>query len=148
MGGKREAGETKSPSKGTEWGSELGSDPKASASDNFFKLFSEKKSVPKPLLFPVGQQLKKKKKKERNERKKEMKEMKERKKKKERKRKKERKKKICLHGDAGSIPGREDPLQKEMAIPHSSFLAWETSRTEEPGGLQSMGSQKSDMIYD
>ena len=82
------------------------------------------------------------------ERKKEMKEMKERKKEKERKRKKERKKKICLHGDAGSIPGREDPLQKEMAIPHSSFLAWETSRTEEPGGLQSMGSQKSDMIYD
>ena len=94
MGGKREAGETKSPSKGTEWGSELGSDPKASASDNFFKLFSEKKSVPKPLLFPVGQQLKKKKKKKerKKERKKEMKEMKERKRKKEKERKKERKK--------------------------------------------------------
>ena len=34
--------------------------------------------------------------------------------------------------------GREDPLQKEMAT-HSNTLAWEISRTEEPGGLQSMG---------
>ena len=30
--------------------------------------------------------------------------------------------------------GREDPLEKEMAI-HSSILAWETPWTEEPGGL-------------
>ena len=38
--------------------------------------------------------------------------------------------------------GQEDPLEKEMAI-HSSILAWEIPRTEEPGGLQSMGLQKS-----
>ena len=38
--------------------------------------------------------------------------------------------------------GREDPLEKEMAT-HSSILAWEIPWTEEPGGLQSMGSQKS-----
>ena len=31
--------------------------------------------------------------------------------------------------------GQEDPLQKEMAT-HSSILAWETPRTEEPGRLQ------------
>ena len=30
--------------------------------------------------------------------------------------------------------GREDPLEKEMAV-HSSILAWEIPRTEEPGGL-------------
>ena len=38
--------------------------------------------------------------------------------------------------------GREDPLEKEMTT-HSSILAWEIPWTEEPGGLQSMGSQKS-----
>ena len=32
-------------------------------------------------------------------------------------------------GDLGSIPGREDPLKKEMVI-HSSILAWETPWTE------------------
>ena len=37
--------------------------------------------------------------------------------------------------------GREDPLEKEMAI-HSSILAWEIPWTEKPGGLQSMGSQR------
>ena len=37
--------------------------------------------------------------------------------------------------------GQGDPLQEEMAT-HSSILAWETPRTEEPGGLQSMGSQR------
>ena len=37
---------------------------------------------------------------------------------------------------------QEDPLEKEMAT-HSSILAWEIPRTEEPGGLQSMGSQES-----
>ena len=36
--------------------------------------------------------------------------------------------------------GREDLLEKEMS-PHSSLLAWEIPRTEEPGGLQSMGLQ-------
>ena len=42
--------------------------------------------------------------------------------------------------------GREDPLEKEMAT-HSSILAWEIPRTEEPGGLQSMvcREKKSDM---
>ena len=39
--------------------------------------------------------------------------------------------------------GQEDPLEKEMAT-HSSILAWRILRTEEPGRLQSMGSQKSD----
>ena len=39
--------------------------------------------------------------------------------------------------------GWEDPLQKETAT-HSSVLAWRIPWTEEPGGLQSMGSQESD----
>ena len=38
--------------------------------------------------------------------------------------------------------GQEDPLEKEMTT-YSSILAWEISRAEEPGGQQSMGSQKS-----
>ena len=37
--------------------------------------------------------------------------------------------------------GREDLLEKEMAT-HSSILAWRIPWTEEPGGLQSMGSQR------
>ena len=37
--------------------------------------------------------------------------------------------------------GWEDPLEKEMAT-HSSILAWRILWTEEPGGLQSMGSQR------
>ena len=37
--------------------------------------------------------------------------------------------------------GGEDPLEKEMAA-HSSIFAWEVPWTEEPGGLQSMGSQR------
>ena len=36
---------------------------------------------------------------------------------------------------------REDPLEKGMAT-HSSIRAWRIPWTEEPGGLQSMGSQK------
>ena len=36
--------------------------------------------------------------------------------------------------------GREDPLEEEMAT-HSSILAWRIPWTEEPGGLQSVGSQ-------
>ena len=40
--------------------------------------------------------------------------------------------------------GREDPLEKGMAT-HSSKFAWEIPRTEEPGRLQSMGSQKVNM---
>ena len=37
--------------------------------------------------------------------------------------------------------GWEDPLEKEMAT-HSIILAWEIPWTEEPGGLQSTGSQR------
>ena len=37
--------------------------------------------------------------------------------------------------------GQEDPLEKEMAA-HSSIPAWRIPWTEEPGGLQSTGSQK------
>ena len=40
--------------------------------------------------------------------------------------------------------GSEDLLEKEMAA-HSSILAWKIPWTEKPGGLQSMGSQESDM---
>ena len=36
--------------------------------------------------------------------------------------------------------GQEDPLEEGMAT-HSSILAWRFSRTEEPGGLESMGLQ-------
>ena len=39
--------------------------------------------------------------------------------------------------------GWKDPLEKEIAT-HSSILAWEILWTEEPGSLQSMGSQESD----
>ena len=42
---------------------------------------------------------------------------------------------------AGSIPGSGRSLEEEMA-PHSSILAWRIPWTEEPGGLQSMGSQR------
>ena len=44
-------------------------------------------------------------------------------------------------GDTGLIPGLGDPLEKEMA-PHSSILAWKIPWTEEPGQLQSTGSQR------
>ena len=37
--------------------------------------------------------------------------------------------------------GREDPLEKEMAT-HSSILAWRIPRTEELGGLRSIGSHR------
>ena len=39
--------------------------------------------------------------------------------------------------------GQEDALEEELAT-HTSFLAWEISWTEGPGGLQSMGSQELD----
>ena len=38
---------------------------------------------------------------------------------------------------------QEDPLEKDMAI-HSSILAWRIPWTEEPGGPQSIGSQRVD----
>ena len=42
--------------------------------------------------------------------------------------------------DTDSIPGWEDPLEESIAI-HCCILAWRIPWTEEPGGLQSMGSQ-------
>ena len=47
----------------------------------------------------------------------------------------------CNAGDLGSIPGSGRSLEKEMAT-HSSILAWRIPWTEEPGGLQSTGSQR------
>ena len=44
-------------------------------------------------------------------------------------------------GEEGSIQGGEDPLEEEMAT-HSSIVAWEIPWTEEPGKLQSIGSQR------
>ena len=46
-------------------------------------------------------------------------------------------------GDVDSVPGSEDPLEKEMAT-HSSSLFWGIPWTEEPGGLQPMGCKESD----
>ena len=43
--------------------------------------------------------------------------------------------------------GQENPLEKEMAT-HSSSLAWKIPWTEEPGGLQSMGSQSQTRLSD
>ena len=54
----------------------------------------------------------------------------------------------CNEGDPGSVPGSElglglweGPLEKEMEA-HSSIPAWRIPWTEEPGGLQSMGSPR------
>ena len=47
----------------------------------------------------------------------------------------------CNAGNLGSIPGREDPLERGMAT-HSSVLFWRIPWTEEPGRLQSMVSQR------
>ena len=44
-------------------------------------------------------------------------------------------------GNAGYLPAQEGPLEKGMAA-HSGILAWEISRAEEPGGLQSMGRKR------
>ena len=43
--------------------------------------------------------------------------------------------------------GWEDPLEKEMAT-HSSILAWRIPWTEEPGGLESTGSQSRTRLSD
>ena len=50
---------------------------------------------------------------------------------------------ICLPTHKTQIQslGQEDPLEEEMAT-HSRLLAWKIPRTEEPGGLQPMGSQR------
>ena len=44
-------------------------------------------------------------------------------------------------GDSGSTPGWEYPLEEGMAT-HASILAWRISWTEDPGGIQSMVSQR------
>ena len=43
--------------------------------------------------------------------------------------------------------GEEDPLEREMAT-HTSILAWRIPWTEEPGGLQNMGSQSRKRLSD
>ena len=49
-------------------------------------------------------------------------------------------------GEGVKSLGWEDPLEEEMAtLSISSILAWKILLTEEPGGLQSMGLQESDM---
>ena len=45
-------------------------------------------------------------------------------------------------GDSGLISDWEDPLEKERAT-HSGILTWNVLWTEEPGGLESIGSRKS-----
>ena len=47
----------------------------------------------------------------------------------------------CNVGDLGLNPGLGRSLEKGMAT-HSGILAWRIPWTEEPGGLQSMGSQR------
>ena len=56
---------------------------------------------------------------------------------------------ICLPMQETQVRslGWDDPLEKEMAT-HSSTLAWEISRIEEPGGLQSMGLQSQTRLSD
>ena len=49
----------------------------------------------------------------------------------------------CTAGDLSQSLGQEDPLEKEM-VTYSSILAWKIPWMEEPGGLQSMGSQELD----
>ena len=51
----------------------------------------------------------------------------------------------CNMGDLGRSLGWEDPLEKEMAI-QPSILAWRMPWMEEPGRLQSTGSQR--VVYD
>ena len=47
----------------------------------------------------------------------------------------------CNEGDLGSTLDLEDPLEEGMAT-HSGILTWRIPWTEEPGRLQSMGSQR------
>ena len=52
-----------------------------------------------------------------------------------------KKESACSAGDLGLILGWEDPLERGMAT-RSSIPAWKIPWTEEPGGLQSVGSQR------
>ena len=47
----------------------------------------------------------------------------------------------CNVGDSGLIPGSGRPLEVDLTT-HSSILAWMCPWTDEPGGLQSSGSQR------
>ena len=47
----------------------------------------------------------------------------------------------CNAGDMGSVRGWELPMEKRMATP-SNILAWRIPRTEEPGGLRTIGSHR------
>ena len=47
----------------------------------------------------------------------------------------------CSAGDPVKSLGQEDPVEKEMAT-HSGILTWKIPWTEEPGRLQSVGSQR------
>ena len=51
------------------------------------------------------------------------------------------KKLLAMQETRVPLLGQEDPMQKEIAT-HSSILAWKIPWTEEPGGLQSMGSER------
>ena len=51
-----------------------------------------------------------------------------------------------VRDSVGSL-GQEDPLEEGMAT-HSSLLAWRTPWREDPGGLQSMGSQSRTQLSD
>ena len=51
---------------------------------------------------------------------------------------------LAIQGTWVRSLGEEDPPEKEMAT-HYSILAWKILRTEESGGLESVGSQESDM---
>ena len=48
---------------------------------------------------------------------------------------------VCNGGDLGSVPGSGRSPGKEMAA-HSSILVWRIPWTEEPGGLQFIGSAR------
>ena len=48
---------------------------------------------------------------------------------------------LAMHETWVQSLGWKDPLEKEIAT-HSSILAWRIPWTEEPGGVQSMGSQR------
>ena len=54
---------------------------------------------------------------------------------------------LAMPGTQFQSLGQEDPLEEEMAT-HSSILVWKIPRTEEPGVLQSMGSQSQTRLSD
>ena len=59
----------------------------------------------------------------------------------------EGKESTCSAGDSGSIYGSGNPLENGMAT-HSNYLAWRIPWTEEPGGLQSIRSERQTRLSD